>query len=52
MAKGFPTSIDDDGASRIADDEMYFRVSDVHPVAPPSSVAQKLLTQWLHKPDH
>jgi Family of unknown function (DUF6174) len=33
--KGFPTAIDYDGAAQIADDEISFRVSDVHPIAPP-----------------
>jgi hypothetical protein len=33
-AKGFPTEIDYDGAAQIADDEIFYRVSDVHPVAP------------------
>jgi hypothetical protein len=35
-AKGFPTEIDYDGAAEIADDEIFYRVSDVHPVTPPS----------------
>jgi hypothetical protein len=34
-AKGFPTEIDYDGEAQIADDEISFRVSDVHPVTPP-----------------
>jgi hypothetical protein len=34
-AKGFPTEIDYDGEAQIADDEVSFRVSDVHPVTPP-----------------
>jgi hypothetical protein len=34
--KGFPTAIDYDGAAQIADDEVSIRVSDVHPVSPPS----------------
>ena len=34
-AKGFPTEIDYDGAAQIADDEIFYRVGDVHPVAPP-----------------
>ena len=34
--KGFPTEIDFDGAAQIADDEIFYRVSDVHPVTPPS----------------
>jgi uncharacterized protein DUF6174 len=34
-AKGFPTEIDYDGAAQIADDEIFFRISDVHPIAPP-----------------
>jgi len=33
-AKGFPTEIDYDGQAQIADDEISFRVSDVHPVSP------------------
>lgn len=33
-AKGFPTEIDYDGAAQIADDEIFYRVSDVHPIAP------------------
>jgi len=33
--KGFPTEIDYDGAAEIADDEISYHVSDVHPVAPP-----------------
>jgi hypothetical protein len=36
-AKGFPTEIDDDGEAQIADDEIYLRVTDVHPVSPPAS---------------
>ena len=32
--KGFPTAIDYDGSARIADDEISFRVSDVHPITP------------------
>jgi hypothetical protein len=35
-AKGFPTEIDYDGAAQIADDEIFFRISDVHPIPPPS----------------
>jgi hypothetical protein len=34
--KGFPTQIDYDGAAQIADDEISYRISDVHPVAPPA----------------
>lgn len=33
--KGFPTEIDYDGEAQIADDEIFYRVSDVHPIAPP-----------------
>jgi hypothetical protein len=33
-AKGFPREIDYDGAAQIADDEISYRVSDVHPIAP------------------
>ena len=32
--KGFPTEIDYDGAAQIADDEIFFHVSDVHPISP------------------
>lgn len=35
--KGFPTEIDYDGAERIADDEIFFRASDVHPISPPGN---------------
>jgi len=34
-AKGFPTEIDYDGAAQIADDEIFYKISDVHPIAPP-----------------
>jgi hypothetical protein len=34
-AKGFPIEIDYDGAAQIADDEIFFHVSDVHPIPPP-----------------
>jgi hypothetical protein len=34
-AKGFPIEIDYDGAAQIADDEIFFRVSDVHPISVP-----------------
>lgn len=33
--KGFPTEIDYDGAAQIADDEIFYKISDVHPIAPP-----------------
>lgn len=33
-AMGFPREIDYDGAAQIADDEISFRVSDVHPITP------------------
>jgi hypothetical protein len=33
-AKGFPTEIDYDGDAHLADDEIYYRVSDVNPVQP------------------
>jgi uncharacterized protein DUF6174 len=36
--KGFPTEIDYDGAAQIADDEVFYRVSDVHPVSPVTGV--------------
>ena len=32
--KGFPTEIDYDGAAQIADDEIFYHISDVHPVTP------------------
>jgi hypothetical protein len=32
--KGFPKSIDYDGAAQTADDEIVFSVSDVHPISP------------------
>lgn len=32
--KGFPTEIDYDGAAQIADDEIFYRISDVHPITP------------------
>ena len=35
--KGFPTEIDYDGAAQIADDEIFYRVSDVHPITPQTS---------------
>jgi len=35
-AKGFPTGIDYDGAATIADDEIFYHVSDVHPISPPA----------------
>jgi uncharacterized protein DUF6174 len=35
VAKGFPTEIDYDGEAQIADDEITYRVSDVHPVFAP-----------------
>jgi len=34
--KGFPTSIDYDGSAGIADDEVSFRITDVHPITPPT----------------
>jgi len=33
-AKGFPTEIDYDGSAQIADDEIFYRASDVHPITP------------------
>jgi hypothetical protein len=33
-AKGFPAEIDYDGSAQIADDEIFYRVSDVHLVSP------------------
>jgi hypothetical protein len=40
--KGFPAEIDYDGAAQIADDEIFYRISDVHPIAPPrgTSIAE------------
>ena len=35
-AKGFPTQIEYDGAAMVADDEISFRISDVHPITPQS----------------
>jgi hypothetical protein len=32
--KGFPSQIDYDGAASIADDETFYRASDVHPISP------------------
>jgi hypothetical protein len=32
--KGFPTEIDYDGEAQVADDEIFYRVSDVHLVTP------------------
>ena len=37
-AKGFPTEIDYDGAAQIADDEIFYRVSDVHAVQPTTAL--------------
>jgi hypothetical protein len=34
-AKGFPIEIDYDGAAEIADDEIFYRITDVHPISPP-----------------
>jgi hypothetical protein len=34
-SKGFPTEIDYDGSAQVADDEIFYKVTDVHPVAPP-----------------
>jgi hypothetical protein len=36
-AKGFPAEIEYDGAAQIADDEISFRISDVHPITPQTS---------------
>src|SRR5262249_6498966 len=35
-AKGFPTEIDYDGSAHIADDEIFYRATDVHPIPPPA----------------
>jgi hypothetical protein len=32
--RGFPSVIDYDGAAQIADDEISYRISDVHPITP------------------
>jgi len=32
--RGFPTTIEYDGAAGIADDEIFYRITDVHPVTP------------------
>ncbi|MGH7622957.1 MAG: DUF6174 domain-containing protein [Gemmatimonadaceae bacterium] len=32
--RGYPTEIDYDGSAQIADDEIFYRVSDVHPISP------------------
>jgi hypothetical protein len=37
--KGFPIEIDYDGEAQVADDEIFYRVTDVHPVTPPSAPA-------------
>lgn len=36
-AKGFPAAIDFDGKAEIADDEISFRITDVHPITPQTS---------------
>ena len=46
-AKGFPTEIDYDGAAQIADDEIFYKISDVHPIAPPPGTA---LTELVRHP--
>lgn len=33
-ANGFPTQIDYDGSAMAADDELFIRISDVHPITP------------------
>ena len=38
-AMGFPREIDYDGAAQIADDEIFYRVSDVHPIAAQTPLA-------------
>jgi hypothetical protein len=35
--KGFPTAIELDGAARIADDEIFYRITDVHPITRPTA---------------
>lgn len=44
-AKGFPTEIDYDGAAQIADDEIFYKISDVHPIAPPPGASIADLTR-------
>ena len=44
-AKGFPTEIDYDGEAQIADDEIFYRVSDVHRVDVATS-----LRSWRYQP--
>jgi hypothetical protein len=39
-AKGFPSEIDYDGAAQIADDEISYRISDVHPIAPQTALSR------------
>lgn len=33
-AKGYPSEIDYDGAAQVADDEIVYHISDVHPITP------------------
>lgn len=34
--RGFPVQVDYDGSAQIADDEIFYRVSDVHPISVPN----------------
>jgi Family of unknown function (DUF6174) len=42
-AKGFPSEIDYDGAAQIADDEISYRISDVHPITPQTALLRAAL---------
>jgi hypothetical protein len=42
-AQGVPTAIDYDGAARIADDEISFRITNVHPIEPQTNVGALLV---------
>lgn len=45
--KGFPTEIDYDGAAQIADDEIFYRISDVHPITPQlPAAAPRSVSAW------
>lgn len=45
-AQGFPTEIDYDGSAQVADDEVSYHVSDVHPVTPQVSDVTQTATRW------
>ena len=40
--KGFPTEIEYDGAAQVADDEIFYRITDVHPISPPAQAKAPL----------